>query len=836
MPLRERLAGGVTPAPDANDGTTVEARLARWRDAVTGEGDAAHFSRRLAFDGLDEQACRSVLGRVRLADGQALPRWATTLNAMVETCGEGSATGTEGVLHPNVPVPFEDVLVPFVVYAQGKVSERTDGAFGALGPKAKMALLRQLLASLSDLGALALDTEFQVFRGMENPLSILLAEPSDTSADPPRATHRRWVGQMLAGGLRAFFGRYPVLARLMATQADNWIGSVSEFLIRLKSDVPTLAEVFANGRPVGEVVAVWPGLSDPHRGGRSVIAVAFSSGLRVVYKPKDLGVHEAWQDLLSWLNAQDMPERLKTLKVVNRGTYGWVEHVEHRACESREQAQRYYRRAGMLLCLVYALRGSDCHYENIIACGEHPVLIDTETLMRPRFALRDDADGEESAQALADERIGDSVLSTAMLPRWTMGQHGKSLDSSGLGAAEEQDTGFRAPDWENVNTDRMKLVYRDVTTRLEASRVILDGEPFTPESAGDEIVEGFEGMFRCLAQWRDRLLGEAGPLAAFRGQPVRVILRGTTIYGRCLHRLVHPEFLRDGADRSIELEYLTQALMSAENEDTVPRAWGVYEAERQALERLDIPLFGTQTDGAALAADGVDVVEETWREPSFERVSAHIRALGEDERTRQVALIRAALEIRYAAVSGERPALDGETEPDLTSVTPLMKEQLIESAIAIAEDIQAEAIRGADGSATWVTLGFEPATELPRLEAMRVALYDGRCGIALFLAALHHMTGERDLRDLALAALKPLREQLADPGPASFHPRLPLGGTNGLGAFVYAFARVGRFLSMEELVEEAGRMAELVRHHRQKSSARRRDRAPLAPAKGAEPT
>jgi|SRR5215510_15999712 hypothetical protein len=37
----------------------------------------------------------------------------------------------------------------------------------------------------------------------------------------------------------------------------------------------------------------------------------------------------------------------------------------------------------MLLCIVYALCGTDFHSENMIASGDQPVLVDLETLLTP---------------------------------------------------------------------------------------------------------------------------------------------------------------------------------------------------------------------------------------------------------------------------------------------------------------------------------------------------------------------------------------------------------------------------------------------------------------------
>ena len=641
MPLRERLDGYVVPATGADDQAVTDSRLARWREAVTGDSDPARFERRLAFDGLDEERCRRVLGDVRLAEGQSLPRWATALNAILESCRPADR---HHILDAEAPIPFEDVLVPFVRYAEAQIPRPTEAPLAA---NAKTALLRQLLASLSRSASLAMGAEFDVFRAMADPLSILLPSSPEGSAAPSRRVYSLWVDRMLNGGLLDLFRSYPVLARLLVTGVENWIASACEFLSRLECDLPVLAASFNDGRSLGDVAALRTGLSDPHHGARSVIGVEFACGVKVLYKPKDLGAHEAWQNLLSWLNQHGPPEALKTLRVVNRGTHGWVEHAEHVPCETVEQARLYYRRAGMLLCLVYGLKGTDCHCENVLACGEHPVLIDTETLVRPRFVRTDEAEHGTGADALARDEMRDSVLATSLLPRWRAGQAGRSLDSSGLGAEQNQDTGLRALVWENVNTNRMRPAYRDAIVQPDTNELTIDARPLTPKWFETQIIDGFDGVFRCLTDCRDHLLDGTGPLAAFGGKTVRLILRDTVVYGRCLRRLLHPEFLRDGADRSIEIERLTQALIPLDADEPAPQTWAVYEAERRAMERLDIPLFTANSSATHLAADGETVAENVFREPGFERVAAGLRSLCEGDLTRQINYIRSALELRY---------------------------------------------------------------------------------------------------------------------------------------------------------------------------------------------
>ena len=36
-----------------------------------------------------------------------------------------------------------------------------------------------------------------------------------------------------------------------------------------------------------------------------------------------------------------------------------------------------------LQCVLYALDSTDCHMGNLIACSEHPVFVDLETLFQP---------------------------------------------------------------------------------------------------------------------------------------------------------------------------------------------------------------------------------------------------------------------------------------------------------------------------------------------------------------------------------------------------------------------------------------------------------------------
>jgi len=399
--LDERLSVPSLPEEEATSKTAVNTRLETWCQVAV-LGDWELLRARLAWDGLTVAAVEHALDTAQLRGDVPLPSWALTLSealSIATSCGSEAAAGEligeqdRRFLDPENPLPFEEVLTPFVILASQRCAAQAGVAYHLLSSEAHGRLQRHLLQSLAFYAGPTLYFVFALERiQQQSSLERLLA------SDHNRAFYQRFVAHMLQGQLARIFQEYAVLARLLATISDRWVEATVEFLQRLAADLPDLQHVFGGAAALGSVSAVEAALSDPHRGRRSVISLTFSSGHRLVYKPKNLGLEEVYQHLLAWCNAQRAPLTFSILRVLNRSSYGWVEYVEHRPCEDQAAAQRYFQRAGMLLCLVYVLEGSDCHYDNLIAHGEHPLLVDLETLLQHRPFLDET---QESDQALS---------------------------------------------------------------------------------------------------------------------------------------------------------------------------------------------------------------------------------------------------------------------------------------------------------------------------------------------------------------------------------------------------------------------------------------------------
>ncbi|BBD63711.1 lanthionine synthetase C family protein [Nostoc commune NIES-4072] len=846
--LYERLSNGLfgVDADQMSEQQAIDERIAHWCQVVA-QGNWEKFQKRLLWDGLDIDEVRHALGSVHLAEVYPLPSWAEILSEIIQT-------GTDFSLHPDAtnpdklpiepknPLPFEDVLLPAILVARQKLLTSLGCAslysnhllLELLSFAAYLSLERSLLQQLVNLCTKTLELEFSCFRPLgHNLFNLLVKEPTGSQS---KAHYNAFVQKLLQDGLLAFFQKYPVLGRLVATAIDLWVEAMVEFVQRLKTDKAEIQQLFLPKQgskgaeadreefrsslsspypdsQLGKVIEIRPNLSDPHNRGRSVIVIEFESGLKLVYKPKNLGLEVAHNQFLDWCNQHGVPLPFKVLKVSDRQTYGWVEYVEQLPIEDALAAQRFYQRAGMLLYVLYLLQGTDCHHENLIACGEHLVLVDMETLMHHEAS--EFADSLEATGAItAAQQLFDSVLRSGLLPRWKFIKDNLMVyDGSGLGSVSPQATALMER-WKSVNTDDMHKRFEKTTFPSKANEAILNGVALSPNNYINELVEGFEQMYHFLIAQRSTLLLANGPLAKLQAQQVRFVFRATRVYSVVLENSLAPEFLQNGVDRSIELDILSRAFLTGEDK---PKAWPILRSELRAMEQLDIPYFGAKSNSDDLTVGLEQPIERYFKESSHSQVLKRLRVLNETDLVQQVGIIQGAFYAKMAHNRSTKQAkaanTSSATSVDFSDIRLLSAEQLLYSAQAIAQSIQERAIREADGSVSWIGFGFVPNAERFQLQILGHSLYDGNCGIALFLAALERIKGDRQFRDLALGAIQSLRKfiQTADADSAQkFVRAIGIGGASGLGSIIYCLVKMSQFLKESALLEDARRAANLI--------------------------
>jgi type 2 lantibiotic biosynthesis protein LanM len=493
----ERLSDRFEPRePDGE----AERRREDWCRLVAA-GDEERFARRLRWDGLSEDDLERVLGAVRLRAG--LPEWARDLAELLDHPAE-----SDRFIVPGAPLAFEHVVAPLV----GAASQRLEGSAGAgldrLSADARGELERWLARRLTLVMAEPLYLEFATLRSRRlSALDLLLGEAGTDVYD-------ELVADMRAGGLADLLREHAVLARLVATLCTDWCRAAGEFVGRLDRDWDALTETFG---PAGHVESLTTLLSDAHHGGRAVVGVGLDSGAGVIYKPRSIENERAWFDLLGWLNERGLEPPLRRLRTLERDGYGWVESVEREPCRTRDDAARFYERAGALVALTYALGSTDCHHENLIAARDQPVIVDLETIMSH---VRHPDSGAAPSD-VAEPFFADSVIRSLLVPRWLQAEAGGAVDVSALGAVADQRSRIRAPVWSSVNTDAMELKEEFRVGAPGQNAPELDGELLSPNDYAGELCDGFARAYELLVAHREELLADGGPVAAMRHLEVR---------------------------------------------------------------------------------------------------------------------------------------------------------------------------------------------------------------------------------------------------------------------------------------------------------------------------
>ena len=585
--------------------------------------------------------------------------------------------------------------------------------------------------------------------------------------------------------------RYPVLARQVAAAIDDWVRASLTFLARLCADWRDIAQRFNGSVEPGRLASVDTGLSDRHGGGHAVIRARFESGLRVIYKPRALSLDEHFQKLLSWLNDRGLDPAFRLLGVLDRGEYGWVECVGRASCTTADAVQRFFQRQGGYLALLYALDATDFHHENVLADGEHPMLVDLEALFHPR----DIGSGGNAGASAGADAVAHSVLRVGLLPErvWASPSH-EGFDISGLGAPGGQ----RSPDpvlqWEDAGTDTMRVVRRHVTLPAGLNRPMLGGAEVNALDHAAAVADGFTRTYQLLHRHRAALLAPDGPLAAFAGDEIRVIVRPTRIYARMLDESAHPDLQREAFDRE---RFFDRLWVGVDEHRWLAR---VVDSELRDLLNGDVPRFAGRPGSRHLRDSAGHRFDGLLREAPMASVRRRISGLSALDLERQRWFITASL----AAMGGAAPhdAVASRTAPR----TPARAAGtgLVELASRIGERLESIACRGA-GNVAW--MGISPhASGQWSLAPVGIDLYDGLPGIAFFLAHLGAATGAHRYHALARLALATTLAHLHDEDsrPES------AGGFNGWGGVIYTLSHLGRLWKAPDLLVTADSLVPLI--------------------------
>ncbi|WP_052293716.1 DUF4135 domain-containing protein [Azospirillum sp. B510] len=595
-----------------------------------------------------------------------------------------------------------------------------------------------------------------------------LLRPSAQSVQPPPGPD----------GFGVLFRRCPVLARLLVEFLERWTTATAETLDRLAADRPSIVATLFEGRDPGPVTAVSDDNADPHDGCRRVLAITFADGRRLVYKPRSLAVDVAVAALVEWLAARDRGFDLRVPRALNRGTHGWCAFIAHRPAADSEEEGAFYRRCGRLLALCYAIDINDLHYENIIAQGGWPVPIDLETALTPLLGGPDALAAEEKInEALGALAFG--VLRTGLLPSWM--------------------TAGRMPiDMGGISDPRDPAAAR--LHRPTAGRI----EPILARHAR-AIADGFLAGCRTMLDRRAELLAPDGPLAALSDAPLRFLFRNTQLYAQLLRRSLMVDATGDAADRDIVLEKVARALcLSVER----PAHAGLVDAEKRALEALDVPRFQILADGRTLFDHTGPLGEVPVAATALERARTRLQRMTESAVARQERILVLALQARVAATADALPPLPV-PQTDEAQADQAPADARVAAAVMLARRTEADVFFKSDDGMVWTSLFHWAEHDLFLPRGHDSSLGYGGMGTALLFAALHPLDAGHPWADRCRAALRPIIAGLDLPAAAERYRKVrhDPGLISGVAGIAGGLARAGALIAWPEATDAAERLA-----------------------------
>lgn len=794
LTLTERLGS----LPQEWDRSEVEAfnnrlaslRLERWQAQPHFQKNG-FWNERLALDALSEDEFSYLLGesaaalQSRIPD---LPSWLVEISAVFETAN-GKPIPEEWLSQAKSwqnSVMGHTVALTEPLLRWGK--ERFDQGLDALlqrypaspidRPQLETVLFTSLIQDLQRMVSRTLALELNVARLR-----------GQLEGDTPEARFQSFLTCLSDRKFSlAVFDEYPGLARQLFLTVERWADTSLEFFERLSIDWEMICRLYSPHEDLGRLVGLNSNVGDKHRGGRSVMILQFSSGLRLVYKPRSLAVDAHFQALLEWLNARGDYAPFHTLTILDRESYGWIEFVEAGPCHSQPEIRRFYERQGGYLALLYALEATDFHFENLIAAGEHPILIDLESLFHPYVH-------DVTEKRPINQTISHSVLRVGLLPRrlWA-NKESDGIDMSGLGAKGGQLTPYPMPTWDGVGTDEMRFVRKRVEMPGGLNLPKIGEQEVNVLDYGEALVEGFAAVYRTLMTHLDELLSDTGPLAAFAGDEVRVILRPTFVYAKLYSESFHPDVLRDGLDRDRLFDHLWAGI----DQDTKMRQ--VIPAERHDLHHGDIPMFTTRPNSRSIWSSTGQRLDDFCRESGLTLVQRRLRRLNETDLERQTWFIRSSLATLTMGLEQiprrSFPAEEPQFKPG--------RSDWLKTARAVGDRLAMLAIQDEDET-TWVGLSVVEERTWS-LTPLGMDLYGGLPGVALFLAYLGDVTGEKRYTELSRTTLNSIYRHLEN---ARAYLK-SVGGFEGWGGLIYLLTHLGHLWQRPDLLDEAEEMAAML--------------------------
>lgn len=578
--------------------------------------------------------------------------------------------------------------------------------------------------------------------------------------------------------LEALSVQYPFLFENIQRCKEQWLQCLLEAVGRFEKDKNTLNDRLYAKNICQKILRINGGSSDSHNGGKHVLILELDNGERLVYKPRNVAIESAYREFAENIFSA-MGIAFWWPQVLDGGDYGWAEWVETRACESYEQLAGYYERNGVLLCISYLLGTRDIHYENLIAHGEFPVIVDLETGISNGTILhsRDESQVEKIYRQ--------SVLHTGILPLFMWDELGEGINVSAINGTGGQLMPVYMPFLVNPGTVDMHIEYRQPQMKEAKNLAKLNGEFIQPYDFLSCLLKGFTDAYRYIREHQSTVKQQ---LEAFSSVKIRFLLRNTQQYSMLLTTSYHPRFMENQEAHRGLLGKLESLFSWIEDSDLLK--W-MSRQEIEEMTRGDVPYFWYCASEKFLCSGTGKRLENFFVTTAMQDIASRLEGWGEEDLLRQQKLIKASMFIGKKT-SDKQNACNAVMRhnhekgcgiiPDKKKIGLLMAEKLHDLLMEGAIWSQNKEEIG------WISMtvaGYQERGYLIR--PMNLYLYDGIGGIAILEAMLYHKTGEEKYQrilEILVQMLFRYTDELSQKQPIK---NLPTGAFAGEASIAYVY-------------------------------------------------
>jgi type 2 lantibiotic biosynthesis protein LanM len=511
-----------------------------------------------------------------------------------------------------------------------------------------------------------------------------------------------------------FFTKYPVLFRMATQKLSYWTNFCIEFYGRLNDDRNLLSHEFFIPNDI-KIKSIRPS-GDTHNHGRSVMVIEFDNGQSIVYKPRSVSLEYSFQEYIKFFNNIYLDLNLRTIKVLDRADYGWVEFVEFHEVKSEEDSDCYHFKLGFLTAIVYSLNGVDIFFENLIASGSDPVIIDLETMFHTWIESKTNLSPVHELQSLLYE----SVYGIGILPQPGMGSSETEVfDVSVLGARKNAKAPYKVTGIENFGRSDMRIT--EVPGWIPENKSSSENN-YSYKRKGSHFFYGLKAGLECINDHKHMLAADGELIDKLFAKTIRrLIVRDTKEYGALQQDETHPDLLKDQIDREWYLDNLWSSVNNR------PALTYFLKSELKQLKNGDIPYFSGEVNSQkVVGGDGETIdLSNIHSQTPLEKVKYKLISFNLEVVQDQV---------RIAATSLGLSHLIGVTQPKFNP-----KNSLVENAQVIGEYITARVSKSL--SIPWIDTSFNPVPLASYSDLVRVVpcdpfMYEGVLGVALFLNEL----------------------------------------------------------------------------------------------------